>query len=249
MWEWTQTLPGAAGRTVRWGFTAAVAAGAGSQGPYAGLNLGAHVGDDPAAVTANRALVARDLGVPVDRLLFMSQVHGADVVTVFGPHPVGDPPAADGMVCDRPGIALAVLVADCVPVLLADPAAGIVGVAHAGRPGLIAGVVPSTIAAMRAAGAQDIVAAVGPSICGRCYQVPAAMRAAGAAVTPVSATVSWTGTPALDVAAGVIAQLVDGGVRVGHWVGGCTRESGHLYSYRRQQQTGRFAGVVLMGAP
>ena len=131
-----------------------------------------------------------------------------------------------------------------MPVLLADPVAGVVGVAHAGRPGLIAGVIPAVLAAMRAAGATELMAAVGPSVCGRCYEVPEHMRSAGAAVAPVSATVSWTGTPALDVAAGVVAQLSEAGVAV-HWVPGCTRESPHLYSYRRTPLTGRCAGVVV----
>lgn len=248
VWEWTQTLPDPAGHgSLRWGFTHAP--GGVSAGPYAGLNLGGHVGDDPDAVAANRDLLAADLGIERDRLVFMDQVHGADVAVVSAAERRGDSsgtatPRADGMVTTDAGLALAVLVADCVPVLLADLDAAVVGVAHAGRPGLIAGVVPAALTAMRAAGATRIVAAVGPSVCGRCYEVPGDMRAAGAAVAPVSATVSWTGTPALDVAAGVVAQLAEAGVPV-HWVPGCTRESDRLYSYRRSGATGRFAGVVL----
>ena len=88
---------------------------------------------------------------------------------------------------------------------------------------------------------------VGPSVCGRCYEVPDEMRATAAHVQPVSATVSGTGTAAIDVAAGVVAQLRDGGVEV-RWVPGCTRERDDLYSYRRDGPTGRFAGIVLRRA-
>jgi YfiH family protein len=248
VWEWTLTLPAEGGRAaVRWGFTRAP--GWVSVGPHAGLNLAEHVGDDPAAVRANRELLAADLGLAPERLVFMNQVHGARVATVCGPWGAGAAPdEADAMVTVEPGLALAVMVADCVPVLLADPAAGVVAVAHAGRPGMIAGVVPAVVAAMRAAGATDIVSAVGPSVCGRCYEVPDTMRAQGAAVAPVSATVSWTGTPALDVASGVVAQLREAGVASIAWVPGCTRESPHLYSYRRTPVTGRFAGVVVRSA-
>ncbi|HSO65652.1 MAG TPA: laccase domain-containing protein, partial [Ornithinibacter sp.] len=100
---------------------------------------------------------------------------------------------------------------------------------------------------MRDLGADTIDAVVGPSVCGRCYEVPAALRDTAAAVQPVSATVSWTGTPAVDVAAGVVAQLRDGGVAV-RWLPGGAREREDLYSYRRDGATGRFAGVVARSA-
>jgi copper oxidase (laccase) domain-containing protein len=118
-----------------------------------------------------------------------------------------------------------------------------VAAVHAGRPGLVAGVVPAAVAAMRGLGADTIDAVVGPSVCGRCYEVPEAMRSDVAAVVPVAATVSWSGTPAVDVAAGVVTQLREAGVTV-RWVPGCTRERPDLYSYRREASTGRFAGVV-----
>lgn len=242
VWEWTEASRGEP--RLRWGFTRADEGV--SRGPYAGLNLAHHVGDDPVAVQENRARLAKELGVVPDRLVFMNQVHGAHVTQVSASqvHRAAHP-EADGMVAAETGLALAVLVADCVPVLLADPGAGVIGVAHAGRPGMIAGVVPAVVEAMRKLGAAHIVAAVGPSVCGRCYEVPEEMRDGGAAVAPVSATVSWTGTPALDIAAGVVSQLAALGVPL-TWVPGCTRESGHLYSYRRANITGRFAGVVLL---
>lgn len=246
VWEWTQTLPGAPGRgRIRWGFTAA--AGGISRGPYEGLNLGAHVGDDPEAVRANRALLAADLGIGMDQLRFMEQVHGNAVADVAS-RPAAPPPRADAMIGQEAGLALVVLVADCVPVLLAAPEQGLIGVAHAGRPGLLAGVIPAVVGRLRERGAGELLAAVGPSVCGRCYEVPEDMRAAAAAVEPVSAAVSWSGTPAIDVAAGVVAQLRGLGVAV-HWVPGCTRETPRLYSYRRAQVTGRFAGVVLREEP
>ncbi len=211
--------------------------------PYAGLNLGGHVGDDPAVVEANRTALAREVGVPREQLLFMNQVHGTDVVEVSGPWS-GEPPEADGIVTRAAGLALAVLVADCVPLLLHDAEAGVVGAVHAGRPGMLAGIVPRAVAAMRDLGASRVRATVGPSVCGRCYEVPADMARAAAGVTPAAAARSWRGTPAVDVAGGVVEQLADAGVEV-EWVAGCTREDADLYSYRRDGTTGRFAGVVV----
>lgn len=230
-----------AGIAVDWGFTSAVTIDGVSRGDFTGLNLGDHVGDAPAAVEANRMQLARALGVARPDLLFLNQVHGREVVVVDDPWTSA--PSADAMVTSRPGLALAVLVADCAPVLLADPVAGVVGAVHAGRPGLVAGVVPAALEAMRSLGAERVVAAVGPSVCGRCYEVPEPMREEAASVVPVSATVSWTGTPAIDIAAGLVHQLAVAGVET-TWVPGCTRESPKLYSYRRRQRTGRFAGVV-----
>ncbi|MFW6204259.1 MAG: laccase domain-containing protein, partial [Actinomycetota bacterium] len=139
--------------------------------------------------------------------------------------------------------ALAVLVADCVPVLLGDVAAGVVGVAHAGRVGLVAGVVPAVVAAMRDAGAGEIIARVGPSVCGRCYEVPDALRAEVAAVVPDAWSTTRSGGAAVDVAAGVEAQLGAAGVAAVR-LSGCTIEDPGLYSYRRDRVTGRFAGLA-----
>ena len=112
---------------------------------------------------------------------------------------------------------------------------------------MTSGIIDRAVLVMREAGARTIRAAVGPSVCGRCYEVPAEMRDAAAAVSPESCTVSWAGTPAIDVAAGVVAQLRANDVAV-QWVPGCTRESDELYSYRRDGPTGRFAGVVQLVA-
>lgn len=233
------------GRTgpVEWGFTDRL--GGVSSFPFGSLNLGGHVGDDPDHVEQNRTAVAESVGLQREQLIFMRQCHGDEVVVVDGPWGGDEPPESDGLVTTTPGVGLAALVADCTPVLLADPQRGVVAAVHAGRPGMVQRIVDVAVGRMREAGAQAITAVVGPSVCGRCYEVPAEMRDAAAAVAPESATVSWTGTPAIDVAAGVVAQLRANDVAV-QWVPGCAREDERLFSYRRDGTTGRFAGVVAL---
>jgi YfiH family protein len=224
--------------TSRWGGVSAV--------PYEELNLGGAVGDDPDAVRTNRELAAKSLGLDPARVVWMNQVHGNDVAVVDGPWGEGPVPQVDAVVTARRGLALAVLTADCTPVLLADPVAGIAAAAHAGRPGMVAGVVPAALRAMTELGADParIVARTGPAVCGRCYEVPEAMRADVAAVEPAAyAETSW-GTPAVDVTAGVHAQLERLGVRDLERSPVCTRESGDHFSYRRDRTTGRLAGYV-----
>ncbi|MFF5443624.1 peptidoglycan editing factor PgeF [Streptomyces sp. NPDC012888] len=225
--------------TDRWGGVSAV--------PYEELNLGGAVGDDPAAVRRNRSLAAERLGIDPARVVWMNQVHGRDVAVVDGPW--GDSrevPAVDAVVTARRGPALAVLTADCVPVLLADPVAGVAAAAHAGRPGLVAGVVPAAVEAMAALGADParLVARTGPAVCGRCYEVPAGMRDEVAEAVPAAyGETSW-GTPAVDVVAGVHAQLAALGVTDVRASGTCTLESPDHFSYRRDRVTGRLAGYV-----
>ncbi|MFF3347796.1 peptidoglycan editing factor PgeF [Streptomyces sp. NPDC002779] len=224
--------------TDRWGGVSAV--------PYEELNLGGAVGDDPGAVRTNRELAAKSLGLDAGRVVWMNQVHGNDVVVVD--RPWEDRPVAevDAIVTAERGLALAVLTADCTPVLLADPVAKVVAAAHAGRPGMVAGVVPAALRAMTELGAEPsrIVARTGPAVCGRCYEVPEEMRAEVAAVEPAAhAETSW-GTPAVDVTAGVHAQLERLGVRDRERSPVCTRESGDHFSYRRDRTTGRLAGYV-----
>lgn len=245
MFIWHQCVPSADTFGVEWGFTDKGGDVAGH--PYGGFNLGDHVGDDPQRVAAHRAELAVAVGVKRDHLIFMEQCHGTDVVVVD--RPAGVPVScADAVVTTRADLALAVLVADCTPVLLLDRREGVVAAVHAGRPGMTGRIVARVITVMRGLGAQTIEAAVGPSVCGRCYEVPAAMRAAATETSPVSAAVSWQGTPAIDVAGGVVDQLHAEGVAV-HWVPGCSRESADLYSYRRDARTGRYAGVVRLVAP
>ncbi|MFI1565967.1 peptidoglycan editing factor PgeF [Streptomyces sp. NPDC020490] len=224
--------------TDRWGGVSAV--------PYEELNLGGAVGDDPEAVRTNRALAAKSLGLDPARVVWMNQVHGADVAVVDGPWGERPVPEVDAIVTARRGLALAVLTADCTPVLLADPVAGVAAAVHAGRPGLVAGVVPAAVRAMAELGAEPsrIVARTGPAVCGRCYEVPEAMRADVAAVEPAAyAETSW-GTPAVDVTAGVHAQLDRLGVCDREQSPVCTLESGDHFSYRRERATGRLAGYV-----
>ncbi len=224
--------------TDRWGGVSAA--------PYEELNLGGAVGDDPGAVTANREIAAKSLGLDPGDVVWMNQVHGADVAVVDGPWRDRPVPEVDAIVTARRGLALAVLTADCVPVLLADPVAGIAAAAHAGRPGMIAGVVPAALRAMTELGADParIVARTGPAVCGRCYEVPDAMRAEVTAEEPTAyAETSW-GTPAVDVAAGVHAQLARLGVHDRAQSPVCTLESGDHFSYRRDRSTGRLAGYV-----
>jgi YfiH family protein len=208
--------------------------------PFDSLNLALEGEDDPDATAANLARVLADFA-PGAALADMRQVHGATVVTVDGS---GDRPDADGLVTTSPDVVLLVRVADCVPVLLADPDAGVLGVAHAGRPGLAAGVVPATVARMRELGAAEVTAWVGPHVCGGCYEVPEAMREEVGDVVPAAvATTTW-GTPSLDLGAGVRAQLADAGVAVVD-LARCTRESADLYSYRRDGAgAGRLGGLV-----
>ena len=248
MFFWTRELAPAPGRYgVRFAVTSR-RGGSGGSGPSTELDLGGRSADR-ASVEANRNAVAEAFDVPRDRLLFMNQCHGADALRADGPW-TGDAPRVDAMVTTRDDLALAALSADCVPVLLADPVAGVVGAVHAGRPGMVARVVDRAFDALLEAGATpgDTVAVVGPSVCGRCYEVPEGMRAEAAAVSPPSATVSWSGTPAIDVAAGVVDQLAARAVPV-TWVPGCTRESHELYSYRRDRTTARFAGIVRLLPP
>ncbi|MEV8402191.1 peptidoglycan editing factor PgeF [Streptomyces niveus] len=231
--------------TDRWGGVSAA--------PYERLNLGGAVGDDPAAVRANRAAAAESLGLDPALVVWMNQVHGRDVAVVEGPWEPGESgeiPTVDAVVTTRPGLALAVLTADCVPVLLADPVAGVAAAAHAGRPGLLAGVVPAAVDAMVERGAEPsrITARTGPAVCGRCYEVPEAMRAQVAEAVPESWSETSWGTPAVDVAAGVHAQLAALGVQDRYRSGICTIESADHFSYRREGTTGRLAGYVWLGA-
>jgi len=218
-----------------------------SGAPYDSLNL-AWAEDDPEALTENHRRLMADFA-PGDRLAELSQVHGS-TVAVIGPegpsHTVhGHLHAiADGVVTAQPGVTLMVRAADCVPVLVAADDGAVVGAAHCGRPGLVAGIVPATVAAMRDLGAGPLTAWIGPHVCGACYEVPQEMQDDVAAVEPASrASTSW-GTPALDVGAGVRAQLERDGVAVVD-LSRCTRESSDLFSYRRDGRgSGRQAGII-----
>jgi YfiH family protein len=144
-----------------------------SQGLYASLNCGPGSKDDPEAVRENRRRVTDLLDLPAEALVTLYQTHSAEVVTVTEPWPADRLPQADAMVTNRPGVALGILTADCAPVLLADGKHGVVGAAHAGWKGALGGVLDNTVAAMVSLGARqtDIVAAIGPCIGHRSYEV------------------------------------------------------------------------------
>ena len=219
-----------------------------SVSPYASFNLGDHVGDDPAAVAANRARVARELDVPDERLVWMSQVHGTGVAIVDGPQD-GAVPDTDALVTSTPGLVLCVLVADCVPVLLADPVAGVVAAVHAGREGFRRGVVPAALSAMASLGARarHVSALLGPAVCGECYEVPAKMQAEVARIAPEVAVRTRAGTAGLDLRAGVAQVLRKAGIPEVVHDPRCTVEDPHLFSHRRDGVTGRQAGLVWLG--
>jgi polyphenol oxidase len=217
-----------------------------SAAPYASLNLGQGIGDDPGAVAANRKLAAGNCGPGVTDIAWMRQVHGTRVMYADADWPSRPPEPCDGLFTDVPGLALGVLVADCVPVLLAEPQARLAGAAHAGREGMQSGVVGALVAAMTSAGARPerIHALIGPAICGGCYEVPEEMRAAVSATVPAAYCRTRAGTPGLDIRAGVEAQLAATGVGSVRSDGRCTKESPELFSYRRDGLTGRFAGLA-----
>ncbi len=217
-----------------------------SQPPFESLNLGAGAGDSAQCVAANRELLAAACGLRPADIAWMRQVHGTDVRYVGREHCDGPAQPADASFTDVPGVAVAVLAADCLPVLLADPVARIVGAAHAGREGMLAGVVPALVSAMRSAGADParMRAITGPGICGGCYEVPAEMRDRAAAAVPASSCATRAGQPGIDIRAGVHAQLAALGVTRVAADSRCTKESAELFSHRRDSRTGRFAGLA-----
>ncbi|MDX8048111.1 peptidoglycan editing factor PgeF [Lentzea sp. BCCO 10_0798] len=220
-------------------------AGGVSKAPYESFNLGDHVGDDPQAVEANRGRLAEGIGLAADRLVWMEQVHGRTVATVDGPQ--GEPlEATDAVVTKRAGLGLVVLTADCVPVLLGDQEAGVVGAVHAGRVGARVGVVVEALKAMMALGAEleRVEVLLGPSVCGDCYEVPAEMQKDVEKHLPGSAAKSRKGTPALDLRAGLWNQLASAGVGKIGVDPRCTFEEKDLFSHRRQAPTGRLASVI-----
>jgi len=202
-----------------------------SLGVYESLNFGFHVGDDVSAVTANRLMLGN--------AQFMNQVHGNEVVVIEGV--LDQNPTCDAMVTTTAGITLVVMVADCIPLLLISKKA--VAAVHVGRAGLINKVAIKALNEMKELGAIDVHAILGPSICGRCYEVPLKMQQEVIADHPAALSTTRIGTPALDLSAALVAELVAEGVSY-EASPICTLEDPLYYSYRRDNQTGRFAGVV-----
>lgn len=225
-------------------------AGGVSSPPYESFNLGDHVGDDPEDVAANRARLARILGLEAGQLVWMEQLHTNTVTVADGPR-TSPVEATDALVTTTPGLALAVLTADCVPVLLSDHQAGVVAAAHAGRLGARNGIVARTVEHMVRLGAVpgNIQVLMGPAAAGESYEVPAEMAADVERHLPGSRTRTRTGTPGLDIRAGLIRQLLGLGVTHVDADPRDTVTDTDFFSYRRDGKTGRQAGVIwLTGA-
>lgn len=227
-----------------------------STGPMGSLNLGRTLVTNVAEVATNFERVRR--AVAVNTIVTVHQVHGTTVLDAdqalvdrWGPRshlgtPGGQAPLAeaDAIVTTATDVALCIRVADCVPVMLADARSGVLGAAHAGRVGFLDGVLVNTVARMRDLGATDILAWIGPHVCGDCYEVPEAMARSIAQSHPeIVTTTSW-GTPSLDLGLGCEVQLTELGVEAVR-LDPCTMTSDDLHSHRRDgAQAGRLAGMV-----
>jgi YfiH family protein len=207
-----------------------------STGAFLSRNLATHVGDDQATVFSNRTELETLLGLPIQ---FMNQVHGNVVATVGGE--IIAEPTADALITQSVGIGLAVMVADCIPLLLASSET--VAAVHVGRKGLMNEVALEAIHEMRARDTSEIRAVVGPSICGRCYEVSQDIYDDVSKTFPLAASKTQDGGFSLDLSRALIDQLKGLGVRVID-EGRCTVEDSNLYSYRRDGVTGRQVGVV-----
>lgn len=216
--------------------------------PFDRFNLAEHVGDDPAAVVANRAVVAERVGSGV---VFMRPQHGAKVAILGAEYLDGrDPPEADVLVTTVRGLGLATLAADCVPLLIHDGLSGAVAAVHIGREGLRVGVVDAAVAALvdlRGGWHHEgkITASIGPAICGRCYEVSTELMDLVAKHHPEAASTTSWGRPALDLPRAVAERLTGLGVTSIIRHRSCTFEDSSLFSYRRDRVTGRQAGVVM----
>ncbi|MGE2833470.1 peptidoglycan editing factor PgeF [Mycobacterium sp. SMC-4] len=227
-------------------------AGGVSKPPFDTFNLGDHVGDDPAAVAANRHRLATALGLSAgaghdgrdDQIVWMNQVHSTNVRVVDDA--AETPDDTDGLVTARPGLALAVVTADCVPVLMADARAGVVAAVHAGRVGAQNGIVGRALETMESVGAhaEDMSVLLGPAVSGRNYEVPEQMAAEVEQALPGSRTTTARGTAGLDLRAGIAAQLRSLGVHAVDIDPRCTVADRSLFSHRRGAPTGRLASLI-----
>jgi len=212
-----------------------------STGIYEGLNGGQGSRDDPDAVAENRARIAAAMGGAA--LHSVHQIHSADVVTLDAPQP-DQRPKADAMVTDRPGIVLAILTADCAPVLFADPEAGVIGAAHSGWPGSLGGVLEATVEAMvaRDARRERITAVIGPTISQRAYEVGPEFVERFLDDDPENARffAGGAGDRAMfDLPSYALSRLRAAGVGRAGWTGHCTySDEGRFYSYRRATHRG-----------
>lgn len=228
-----------------------------STGQYASLNVGTGSDDLPRAVEANRA-IAVDAVLPGAELATVYQIHSANVVRIETPFPMAARPHADAMVTNRPGLLLGILTADCAPVLLADTAAGVIGAAHAGWRGAIAGICGNVVAAMEELGADKarIAAAIGPCIAQESYEVDEGFYLRFLAEDDAFDRFfnpGRTGHCQFDLAAFVAAALADAGVGHVGIVGADTyADEARFFSYRRAIQAGEDGygrQISLIGLP
>lgn len=216
--------------------------GGASSGIFRGLNCGQGSSDQSEIVAINRARVAESVEVAPAQLITVNQVHSAEVVTVEGPLEV--PPKADALVTDRPGLALAVLTADCQPVLFADAQAGVIGAAHAGWRGAMDGVLEATLGAMEALGADrgNIRAAIGPSISQAAYEVGQEFLEDFMADDPANSRFFAQGAVGkyqFDLPGFGLSRLRAAGVGEAEWIRQCTySDPDRFFSYRRTTHAG-----------
>jgi YfiH family protein len=220
-------------------------AGGVSSGRFASLNCSLSGRDEAAAVQENRRRATDALGLPPAALVGLTQVHGAAVATLEEPWPETGRPQADAMVTDRPGLLLGIVTGDCAPVLFADAEAGVVGAAHAGWRGAVAGVLEATIAGMERLGARRarIVAAIGPCIAQPSYEVAADLRDAVVARDAADARFFAEGRRAdrwwFDLPGYCLARLIGAGVGSATWCGRDTlAEEARFFSHRRATLAG-----------
>ena len=206
-----------------------------STGDFAEFNLGNHVGDDQNSVAKNRTQLKGYLSL--QNLVFMNQTHGTDIVTVDKEIPTHI--EADALITSERSMGLAVLTADCIPLLI--DAGDSIAAVHVGRKGLVDGIIPCVMDALLNRGATSLKAWLGPAICGKCYEVSPEMYDDITSNFPSAAT--SIGTHCLDLPAAAINQLQGYGVQVQNFHR-CTLESSSYYSYRTKATTGRMAGVI-----
>jgi YfiH family protein len=209
-----------------------------SQGAFTSLNLGDHVNDLSADVQANREILQSKFGA----VQYMNQVHGSRIAIIESV--TDEAPTADALVTGIAGITLAVMVADCIPLLLTSPEA--VAAVHVGRRGLVNGVALKTIELMREMGATQISAELGPAICGSCYEVSPEVAEEVLSFHPLAKAQTSSGTPALDLPKALKASLIGAGITEIKDRGICTVESSDHFSYRRDGVTGRQVGLVCL---
>ncbi len=226
-----------------------------STGLFASLNCGLGSGDDMVAVTRNRESVARQLGLPPESLVTAYQVHSPKVINVTTPWKPEDRPQLDAMVTSTKGVALGVLTADCGPILFADPKASVIGAAHAGWKGALAGVTTSVIEAMEQLGAarENIIAVIGPTISQSNYEVgpgfPETFTKADPADQQFFAQSVKSGHQMFDLPAYIAGRLKRQGITRIHDLGLCTyADEARFFSYRRATHRGETDYGRLMSA-